>query len=153
MTKAKELFIQHVSGLFEGDVLAAKSILLNLTSHLTHRLPIPLGSLPINIYNTSPETIAKIVSFLRSILPATVVQEVSIKGLNAQRIYPKSDGEKLCAGRGQFVSRTALIIDESKMQEGKLQDMGMCHKGTKNDVRRTEFEIPCWHSTKSEIII
>lgn len=125
MTKAKDLFIQHVTNLFEGDSLAAQSLLLNLTSTLTHRNPVPLGSMPMNIYSTPPEVVTKITTFIRSILPAVAVESISINSLNTQRIYPQSDGEKLSAGRGQLVSRTALIIDESHMQEGKLQDMGI----------------------------
>ena len=124
MTSAKELFIRHVTSLFEGDSLAAQSLLLNLSSNLTRRNPAPLGSLPMNIYSTSPEIVTKVTAFIRSILPAVAVESISIDSLNSQRIYPQSDGEKLSAGRGQFVSRTSLIIDESNMQEGKLQDMG-----------------------------
>jgi hypothetical protein len=78
-----------------------------------------------NIYSLPSPLISKITAFTKSILPAVAVQSVSIDTLNKQRIYPKSDGEKLSAGRGQLVSRTALIIDESNMQEGKLLDMGI----------------------------
>jgi Mini-chromosome maintenance replisome factor len=122
--RAKDIFIRHATGLFEGDTLAAHSLLLNLTSTLTHRIPVPLGSLAMNIYSTSPEMVAKITAFVRSILPAVAVETMSIEALNKRRMYPKSDGETLSAGHGQLVPRTALLIDESKMQEGKLQDMG-----------------------------
>jgi Mini-chromosome maintenance replisome factor len=153
LATAKELFIQQVTSIFDGDVLAAKSILLNLTSYLTHRHPIPLGNLPINIYDTRPETITKLTEFLRSILPATVIQPVSIADLNSKRIYPKSDGEKLSAGRGQFVSRTALIIDESKLDEGKLQDMGIFIPLNTTKIRCPKFEISSRNRTKPKIII
>lgn len=104
--------------------MAAKSVLLNLSASLTHRNTIPLGPLPMNIYSTPPDVIAKVTGFLRSILPAVVVESMSIKSLNSERIYPKSDGETLSAGRGQLVARTTLVIDDSKMLEGKLQDTG-----------------------------
>ena len=87
-----------------------------------------------NIYSASPEIIAKVTTFIRSILPAIAVESLSIDSLNSQRIYPQSDGEKLSAGRGQLVSRTTLVVDESKMREGKLLDMGTYNQtfNTKN---------------------
>jgi hypothetical protein len=78
-----------------------------------------------NIYSTPREIAAKVTAFIRSILPAVALESISINSLNSQRIYPQSDGEKLSAGRGQLVSRTALVVDESNMQEGKLRDMGI----------------------------
>ena len=123
--KAYELFIRHASSILEGDAIAARSLLLNLTSSLTHRNPVPLGSLPMNIYSLPPATVVALSSFLHSILPAVAVEQISIDTLNKKKIYPSSDGEALSAGRGQLVSRTALVIDESKMQEGKLLDAGM----------------------------
>jgi Mini-chromosome maintenance replisome factor len=78
-----------------------------------------------NIYSTPPEIATNVTAFIRSILPAVAVESISINSLNSQRIYPQSDGEKLSAGRGQLVSRTALVVDESNMQEGKLGDMGI----------------------------
>jgi hypothetical protein len=52
-------------------------------------------------------------------------ESLTVETLNSQRIYPKSDGEKLSAGRGQYVSGMALVVDESGMSEGKLGDMGV----------------------------
>lgn len=118
------MFLQHVSSLFGGDSLAAESVLLSLTSGLTHRNPTPRGSLLVNIYATPSDIVAKVTHFIRSVLPAVVVESISIDSLNSQRIYPKSDGEQLSAGRGQLIPKTALIIDETHMKEGKLQDMG-----------------------------
>lgn len=128
LSQAKELFLRHATSLFEGDSLAAQSLLLNLTSNVTHRHPTPLGSLPMNIYSTSPEIITNITTFIRSILPAVAVELLSITSLNSKRIYPLSDGEKLSAGRGQLVPGTTLVVDESQMQEGKLLDMGIYPK-------------------------
>jgi Mini-chromosome maintenance replisome factor len=122
--KAQTLFIQHVSGLFQGDTLAAKSVLLNMTSTVTHRSPVPLGSLPMNIYSTPAAISAKITTLFRSILPALAAESISLKSLNTERVYPQSDGEKLSAGRGQLVSRTAMVIEDN-MQEGKLLDTGI----------------------------
>jgi hypothetical protein len=125
LSKAKELCVQHVSGLFDGDVLAAKSLLLNLTSS---RLPNIQSILPMDIHSLPTTLIPKITTFIKSILPAVAVESISIDTLNKQRIYPKSDGEKLSAGRGQLVSRTQLIIDNSNIQEGKLFDLGISPK-------------------------
>src|SRR5271170_5641553 len=118
-----------MASLFQGDTLAAQSVLLNLTSCLTHRHPVPLGSLPMNIYSTTPDMIANLVAFLRSVVPALSLESLSVDALNSSCIYPKSDGEKLCAGRGQFVSGTALLINDT-MQEGKLQDTGITTSST-----------------------
>ena len=112
-----------MASLLQGDTLAAQSILLNLTSCLTHRNPVPVGSLPMNIYSTPPDIIANLIVFLRSVLPALSLESLSVDALNSSCIYPKSDGDKLCAGRGQFVSGTVLLINDT-MQEGKLQDTG-----------------------------
>jgi hypothetical protein len=53
MVKAQDLFIEHITTIFEGDGLAAESIPLNITSSLIHHEPIPLGSLTMNIYSMS----------------------------------------------------------------------------------------------------
>lgn len=141
ISQAKELFLRHATSLFEGDSLAAQSLLLNLTSNLTHRNPIPLGFLSMNIYFTSPEIITKVTKFLRSILPAVAVESISIDSLNSERIYPQSDGEKLSAGRGQLISRTTLVVDESKMQEGKLLDKGISPNTLKTKSRDSKFAV------------
>ena len=60
------------------------------------------------------------------------VESISIDSLNSHRIYPQSDGENFSAGRGQLVSGTTLVVDESKMQEGKLLDMGSVLNGKFN---------------------
>lgn len=125
MNKARDLFIHHLANLFEGDDLAAQSILLNLTSPLTHRTPIPLGHLPLNIYSTPSRTTKALTPFLQSVLPALAIQPLAIDLLNKNPLYPRSDGEKLFAGRGQYVSRTVLVIDEAGLQEGKLGDTGV----------------------------
>jgi len=78
-----------------------------------------------NIYSISPEIITNLTSFLRSVLPAVALESISIESLNSVRIYPKSDGETLSSGRGQLVARTTLIVDDSKMKEGKLEDTGI----------------------------
>ena len=153
ISQAKELFLGYAISLFEGDSLAAQSLLLNLTSNLTHRNPTPLGSLPMNIYSASPEIITKVTTFIRSILPAVAVESISINSLNSQRIYPQSDGEKLSAGRGQLVSRTALVVDESKMQEGKLLDMGIYPKTLKTKNRYSKFAIFKSSCSCTEIIV
>jgi Mini-chromosome maintenance replisome factor len=125
MTKAKDLFIHHLTQLFDGDDLAAQFVLLNLTTPLTHRNPIPVGHLPMNIYSTPSPTTKALTTFLQSVLPALSIQPFAIDLLNKTPLYPRSDGEKLFSGRGQYVSRTALVIDEAGLQEGKLGDTGV----------------------------
>ena len=125
ISKAREIFINHITNLLEGDNLAAQSILLNLTSNLTHRNPTPLGPIPMNIYSLSQDLISPVVSFLKSILPAVAFESISIDSLNNHRLYAKSDGEKFSAGKGQLVPRTTMILDESSMKEGKLLDTGI----------------------------
>jgi Mini-chromosome maintenance replisome factor len=128
-SRARDLFLRYVSTLFEGDALAGESLLLCITSTLTHRTPTAIGPLPMNIYSTTPAIIGNLTKFLREILPALAVESLSIEGLNSTRLYPKSDGDSFSAGRGQFVSRTALVIDESGLQEGQLIDMGSLGRG------------------------
>lgn len=118
------MLLNHVTDILEGDKLAAKSVLLNLTSSLTHRNPTPLGQLPLNIYSTSSEIVADLTLFIRSVLPAVAYESISIDNLNSTHLYAKSDGEQFSAGRGQFVPRTAMILDETSMKEGKLLDTG-----------------------------
>jgi len=124
IAKARDVLLNHVTDILAGDKLAAKSVLLNLTSSLTHRNPTPLGQIPLNIYSTSSEIITDLTLFIRSVLPAVAYESISIDNLNSTRLYAKSDGEQFSAGRGQFVPRTAMILDETSMKEGKLLDTG-----------------------------
>jgi len=152
MIKAKDLFIRHVTSLFEGDGLAAQSLLLNLTSSLTHRHPIPLGSIPMNIYSTPPEIITNLTAFLRSVVPALAVEPLSVDALNRSRLYPKSDGDKLCAGSSQLISGTTLLINDT-MQEGKLLDTGILAIGKCTNTRCSKLEVSKSYCSRAEIVL
>jgi hypothetical protein len=107
-----------------------------------------------DIHSLPTTLIPKITTFIKSILPAVAVESISIDTLNKQRIYPKSDGEKLSAGRGQLVSRTQLIIDNSNIQEGKLFDLGISPQKKSNNRRaKSGISNPCDTRTETGIRI
>jgi hypothetical protein len=128
ISRARDLFVKFLSTMFEGDTLAAESLLLSVISSITHRNPTAIGTLSMDIYSTPTHVVTNLTTFLRSVLPAVAVESISVDGLNSTRLYPNSDGERFSAGRGQFVARTTLVIDESNLQEGKLQDIGRISK-------------------------
>lgn len=49
---------------------------------------------------------------------------LTIEGLNAGRFSPKSEYENLQAGLLQLVDGTSLLIDETSLTEGTLNDTG-----------------------------
>uniref|UniRef100_A0A914WKE3 Mini-chromosome maintenance complex-binding protein n=1 Tax=Plectus sambesii TaxID=2011161 RepID=A0A914WKE3_9BILA len=116
--------------LFAGDSLSAQYFLCYLASKVGVRgEEIPVGCLPLNLTKVpagseTTETLANILSLLCDkvdMLPLT------LEVLNSKPFAPVKDysRELLTSGRLQLADGTMLLIDETVMQAGQLNEIGL----------------------------
>ncbi|WBW72734.1 MCM binding protein-like protein Mcb1 [Schizosaccharomyces osmophilus] len=109
-----------------GDNVASESLLLCLLSNVVHRADsFIVGSFNLNLTNCTPERASRIISLLKYLTKRTVVQKVDINELNREPLYPRSDGDTLSIGRLQLTPGTLLILDETELSSGTLNDTGV----------------------------
>jgi len=131
-----------------GDALAAEYLLLQLLSRVHSRPePIALGALSLNLTgcpsnqttpqnsnaDDSPEKLSAytqcLSKLLQAVLPQTKVLPLSIANLNSARYAPKKDYAKniLQSGQLQLADGTHLLVDETLIQTGQLQESGVAN--------------------------
>ncbi|EPY50732.1 MCM binding protein [Schizosaccharomyces cryophilus OY26] len=109
-----------------GDNVASKSLLLCLLSNVVHRADsFIVGSFSLNLTNCTPVCAFRIISLLKDLTNRTVVQKVNVHELNKEPLYPRSDGDTLSIGRLQLTPGTLLILDETELSSGTLNDTGV----------------------------
>ncbi|CCG84788.1 protein of unknown function [Taphrina deformans PYCC 5710] len=116
--------LHRLEGALEGDALAAELCLLSLISGVSVRSPMLIGPLTLNIRGLSPDT-AKALTSLVSDLTCTYSFDMSIDNLNRSKLYPSHDGEEFSAGTLQLPADFAVILNESALSEGKLDERGV----------------------------
>ncbi|ORZ01013.1 putative alanine racemase-domain-containing protein [Syncephalastrum racemosum] len=120
--------IDYISTAFKGDKLAAELILLQLLSRVTAKNGgVKIGPLSLNISNFSEgdKTSTHIVaSLLSRLVSHQVVLPLTVDFLNQATFMPKSIDENLHSGALQLVDGTSLIVDETGLSEGTLNDQG-----------------------------
>lgn len=122
--------IDQLAGALEGDVLAAEWLLLALLGRThTRRGALALGQLPINIVlpqsmDDTSRVVSKIRKTLEQLLPRLVSLNFDIAELNKVTYLPESRDENLISGVLQLPQGTTVLVDETGMGEGNLQDRG-----------------------------
>ncbi|KAK9896561.1 hypothetical protein P389DRAFT_171824 [Cystobasidium minutum MCA 4210] len=123
--------IDQLAGALEGDVLAAEWLLLALLGRThTRRGALALGQLPINIVlpqsmDDTSRVVSKIRKTLEQLLPRLVSLNFDIAELNKVTYLPESRDENLISGVLQLPQGTTVLVDETGMGEGNLQDRGV----------------------------
>lgn len=120
--------VSYLSSALEGDQLAARLVWYALLAHVRgQRAGVTLGALSLNLSHLPPTSTipTKLSQALSQLVPALVHQPLSIEALNKERWYPSSDGDMLRSGRLQVAKGTTLLIDETHLNEGTLQDTGV----------------------------
>ncbi|KAI0237165.1 hypothetical protein L0F63_000091 [Massospora cicadina] len=120
--------LQAVSDALGGDGLAAEYLLLQIVG----RAPDPtLDAARFNVLNlifpagfdTKPLLVA-----LENLVPILSVYTMTIASLNAESLMPRfmdDDAVGLLAGRLQLPSAAFLVVDETGMSEGQLNECGV----------------------------
>ena len=120
--------IQYFTQVLGGDALVAEYILLAMLSRVHARKNgIVIGPFSINVTGLDREHYETLVSALEQIMPAVVCQPLSLAELNdaAHPLYVCGTDTGIQAGRLQLPHGTCVVLDESGMDEGQLNDAGV----------------------------
>ncbi|GAA5833275.1 hypothetical protein JCM11251_005191 [Rhodosporidiobolus azoricus] len=143
----KEL-VQYLAASLGGDEDAAEWVLLALVTriHTRHATGMALGSLSLNL--ALPDSFSSsLPTTLSSLVPSLANLEFSIASLNdkATRLAPRSRDESLESGQLQLAQGTAVVVDLTKIGEGKLEDTGvrnLRHLATTIAQQKLSYEFP-----------
>ena len=121
---ARSEVVRYLTGILDGDDLAAEYLLLTLLSRPAVRPPSlpPLGTLSLNFI--SPPSPSNLLPALRQIVPAVVDVPLTIPYLHETAFIPSAPtSTSLNAGLLQLAPDTMLIIDETNIGDGgKLEE-------------------------------
>ncbi|KAI8051154.1 mini-chromosome maintenance replisome factor-domain-containing protein [Syncephalis plumigaleata] len=147
--ESRQRILDDFTQLLNGDSLAAEYMLLALISRVQHRVntttvgnltlnltKIPASSASSNEVRTSDNDISRLYSTLArrvhhrltDLVSKCVTLPMSLHCLNHRPFWPRDTGsgvEKLASGRLQLSAGTCLLIDETALDEGKLEDTGV----------------------------
>lgn len=137
----KELQILFTQ-LLLGDTLSAEYLICNLLSEIyTRRDCLPLGKFCLN-FSKIPEMdldyVQELYNILKELLPKSSYIPLSLDHMNTATFTPKKDYEnnRLMTGVLQLSRNTHLVVDETKLQEGKLDTLGLHNlKALSNAIR------------------
>lgn len=132
----RKQIIDYLAQAVHGDTLAAEYLLLGLLSHVYSRADpsTPLGNLSLNLSldKTSTEEqksgfIARIQQTLTSLMPMVARVDLSLKELNSTKFMPHKDYERevLLSGVLQVVNGTTMLVNETALTAGQLNDQGV----------------------------
>ncbi|TMW47732.1 hypothetical protein DOY81_007188 [Sarcophaga bullata] len=115
-----------------NDDLAADYLLSHLISTVYSRCELQsIGKFSLNICNIPKEALTnytkKLYEILELIIPASHYLPMTLDTLNTSSFVPKKDYEtnKLVSGLLQLAPHTHLVLDETCMQQGKLESNGV----------------------------
>ncbi|ORX48992.1 hypothetical protein BCR36DRAFT_404914 [Piromyces finnis] len=126
--------VEYLSNRFDGDNLIAEYILYNLVSRIYSRVDsLPVGKFSLNICNVkSTEQSNEIYKLIQNIVPKSHYLSLEHKKINSKRLAPSMNciesleqGIGLISGELQLTDGTVLVVDETTMQEGKIENTGV----------------------------
>jgi len=127
---ARQEVIDQLAAVLEGDKLAAEWLLIALLGKIhTRRGALALGQLPINLVlpltmDDTAGLVQRLYKLLETILPRIVKLDFHVAELNKVKYLPESRDENLISGVLQLPRSTVMLVDETRMGEGTLQDRG-----------------------------
>jgi len=135
--------VEYISNRFSGDELIAEYLLYNLVSRIYSRVDsLPVGKFSLNICNiTSTEQASEIYKLIQNIVPKSHYLTLEHKKLNNKRLAPSMNciesmeqGIGLVSGELQLSDGTVLVVDETTMQEGKIDNTGVVNISILSDL-------------------
>ena len=124
----REKLLYQLQFCVSGDKLAAEYLLLNLISRIYARCDVTLlGKFTLNLIRAASGT-AQLISYLYPLLLQRYLYiPMSLSYLNDKKFLPKKDHttEQLETGCLQLVESTFLLLDETRLDNGKLSASGV----------------------------
>ena len=132
------------SNITNSDILTAEYLILLMTSSVMSRSGgVITGSMCLNIIvnNNKENNSNKITDFLSSIFYNTILLENTVHNLNTNNLIPRFDNETetLITTKLQIPDNSLLILDETQLKDGKLNERGIKNLGFISKI--IEFQI------------
>ncbi|KAK3828783.1 MAG: putative alanine racemase-domain-containing protein [Benniella sp.] len=128
--------IRYIATAVRGDRLAAELVLLHFLARIYSRPSgTVLGKFSLNLRDSSsnPSIYPSLARVAKSVLPKVHTVPMSLQTLNNDFFFPRGD-EGLSSGVLQVTRGTAILIDETVMNEGTLVDKGLKNLKALSDV-------------------
>ncbi|ORZ27067.1 putative alanine racemase-domain-containing protein [Lobosporangium transversale] len=123
----REELIRYIATAVYGDQLAAELVLLHFLARVHSRLNgTLLGKFSLNLRDSSSNSsiYGNLSKVMRNVLPKVHTIPMSLENLNNNFFFPRGD-EYLSSGILQVTRGTALLFDETVMEEGTLVEKGL----------------------------
>ncbi|KAG2730642.1 hypothetical protein I3843_01G297700 [Carya illinoinensis] len=128
----REVLLRHLTVVLGNDGIAAHFMLLHLLSRVHARVDtVAVGKLSLNLTCFSKESAAlfgsRLSLALKTLLPFTHCIPLTLEYLNSVSLAPKKDYEtnRLVTGVLQLAEGSHIIIDETQLEAGTLNSVGM----------------------------
>ncbi|KAG7569927.1 Mini-chromosome maintenance complex-binding protein [Arabidopsis thaliana x Arabidopsis arenosa] len=128
----RESLMKYLTGLLGNDHIASQFLLLHLLSKVHGRVDnVAVGKLSLNLIHLNKESMSifgtQLSDALKSLLPFTQSIPLTIEYLNTASLGPKKDYRinRLMPGVLQIADGTHLILDETELQPGTLNSVGV----------------------------
>ncbi|XP_018821915.1 mini-chromosome maintenance complex-binding protein isoform X1 [Juglans regia] len=128
----REVLLRHLTVVLGNDGIAAHFMLLHLLSRVHTRVDtVAVGKLSLNLTCFSKESAAlfgsRLSLALKTLLPFTHCIPLTLEYLNSVSLAPKKDYEtnRLKTGVLQLAEGSHIIIDETQLEAGTLNSVGM----------------------------
>ncbi|GAB5355528.1 hypothetical protein AAMO2058_000213300 [Amorphochlora amoebiformis] len=128
LLRTRASLLAHLKDLLGGDSVASEAMLMHLVSRVHYRRSGHIiGKFSLGISGVPPKTAMKLISFMESILPAVKPIEVTVSAMNKAAYMPVKDYNlnHLAQGELQAAAGTHIVLDETKLSEGKLLEKGI----------------------------
>ncbi|ORY86256.1 putative alanine racemase-domain-containing protein [Protomyces lactucae-debilis] len=123
--ETRDAVMQELAAHLSGDALAAECLLLALCASVTVRSPVLIGPIALNLRNIEGDQASALKLLIQELAAYTEVIDLSIAGLNKHQLFPTHDGEQFKPGQIQLPKDTVVLLDESALSEGKLEERGV----------------------------
>uniref|UniRef100_A0A1J3JNI2 Mini-chromosome maintenance complex-binding protein n=1 Tax=Noccaea caerulescens TaxID=107243 RepID=A0A1J3JNI2_NOCCA len=128
----RESLMKYLTSILGNDHIAAQFLLLHLLSKVHGRVDnVAVGKLSLNLTHLNRESMSifgtQLRDALKSLLPFTQSIPLTIEYLNTASLGPKKDYKinRLVPGALQNADGTHLILDETELQPGTLNSVGV----------------------------
>ncbi|XP_060535093.1 mini-chromosome maintenance complex-binding protein [Cylas formicarius] len=132
MNLIKKNLLVVLSQLLMGDTLAAEYLICHLISEIySRRHCMPLGKFTLNISQVPVfqhnNYVPEVYTFLEMLVPKSLYLAMTLENMNNLSFIPKKDYEcnRLTSGLLQLSKNTMVVLDETKLMEGKLNASGI----------------------------
>lgn len=130
MASVKAELHTYLTHVLLGDALAAEYLIMHLISNVyTRRDVLPLGKFTLNlsgcpVVSSYTEHLYQII---QQLVPSSYYLGMSLQNMNQMRLVPKKDyvGNRLLSGALQLARNTVLFLDETQLEQGQLDTMGV----------------------------